>query len=1018
MLFILYKFLYNKNMKNILSDISKIQRAIRENTLVIFVGAGVSANSGVPTWGQLINWMAKELNIDKNIQENEYLKIAQYYFNANPRTFLKNVETYLDGNWEPNVISEYLFKEFNPQYFVTTNYDDILEKTSNKLSIPCAIIAQDSDIPTIGQNNAIIKMHGDFKHKNIVLKEDDYLNYFENYRLMEVFIKSLFATNTILFVGFSADDPNVNQIYSWVNNILQQNQREAYLLQIDDVNEDYKLKLKYFNKKGIHIINYNELAKPIENYIKEKDKDSELKRLKSEKGKQLYKLLHFVKNATPNILDQCYQKLLPTRYLNFLSDNNISQIINYYWSYNFGILSTSHDKKMGELITFLNRKTKKARKTKELLSHLGIKKLIEEEWIKDTIKTKKELTITSTGKAVHKIVNLINEFNYIEAEKFLGNIDDEKFVDEYIDTNIDSVNVFEKVYILIKLHRFELAYNILKRISYKAKQTGNNFIFIISEFNRKAAFNYFYRNCYYHCSDEKKEELDNIQKNCWAINIPNLMSKLLTDEERNIIEDKLNFKFIENLDKRILKNTVENSQTKFCLKEIYDTFAKNYIFIENYQEYQKLCLHCISSEFEKMDNQEDSSRYDCFSTNQNQYDFLDLLLVIKYAKTSDLNNLIFQKKITELYLSNQTDKNKLLSAYINLIESILYFDLCTSRSDCQKYLDYLNNFFIIFMVIPMTKEEIRTILENYLKLIKKYNWYEDFYTTHNLLFYLLNFIIKNFNKTYGNTNLDSQILGDFLVYLVNNSSKIKDAVCDKIEVIRFVDEISDIIKKTDQNLRISSFTISETSSFAIKLYSFIYKFSDKLAKEQIKKLLVDELDNHFNHKLYQYACLENIINPLVKYEKKLIDEIEKKIDKYNELKITEPTMRNGFTNNPVGLDEIHDVLRTVANLLNFEKLKNPKKFKQYKNHKDFETYNYFLFAIDMENFDYDKFKLEYLNYLTKNKKKQLRQIINTDIKKKEIIKEKFINSISLDKDTNNRLRDRTFNLLYDEPLKE
>ena len=531
-------------MKNILSDIYKIQRAIREKTLVIFVGAGVSANSGVPTWGQLINWMAKELNIDKNIQENEYLKIAQYYFNANPRIFLKNVEKCLDGNWEPNVISEYLFKEFNPQYFVTTNYDDILEKTSNKLSIPCTIIAQDSDIPAIGQNNAIIKMHGDFKHKNIVLKEDDYLKYSENYRLMEVFIKSLFATNTILFVGFSADDPNVNQIYSWVNNILQQNQREAYLLQIDGVDEDYELKRKYFNKKGIHIINYKELSKLIENYIEEKDLENELKRLKSEKGKQLYKLLHFVKNATPNILEQCYERLLPTRYLNFLSDDDISKVINYYWSCNYGILSTSHDKKMGQLITLLNRQTKKARKTKDLLSHLGIKKLIESVWVNDKIKTKKELTLTSNGKATNKIVSLINEFNYIEVEKFLGDMDDENFVNKYIDKNIESVNVFEKVYILIKLHRYELAYNILKRISYKAKLTNNNFIFIISEFNRKVVSGYYHWNCYYNSSDKKKEELDNIQKECWAINVPNLMSKLLTVEERNIIEDKLNFKFI------------------------------------------------------------------------------------------------------------------------------------------------------------------------------------------------------------------------------------------------------------------------------------------------------------------------------------------------------------------------------------------------------------------------------------------------------------------------------------------
>lgn len=1006
-------------MKNILSDIYKIQRAIREKTLVIFVGAGVSANSGVPTWGQLINWMAKELNIDKNIQENEYLKIAQYYFNANPRIFLKNVEKCLDGNWEPNVISEYLFKEFNPQYFVTTNYDDILEKTSNKLSIPCTIIAQDSDIPAIGQNNAIIKMHGDFKHKNIVLKEDDYLKYSENYRLMEVFIKSLFATNTILFVGFSADDPNVNQIYSWVNNILQQNQREAYLLQIDGVDEDYELKRKYFNKKGIHITNYKELSKLIENYIEEKDLENELKRLKSEKGKQLYKLLHFVKNATPNILEQCYERLLPTRYLNFLSDDDISKVINYYWSCNYGILSTSHDKKMGQLITLLNRQTKKARKTKDLLSHLGIKKLIESVWVNDKIKTKKELTLTSNGKATNKIVSLINEFNYIEVEKFLGDMDDENFVNKYIDKNIESVNVFEKVYILIKLHRYELAYNILKRISYKAKLTNNNFIFIISEFNRKVVSGYYHWNCYYNSSDKKKEELDNIQKECWAINVPNLMSKLLTVEERNIIEDKLNFKFIENLDKKILRNTVENSQTKFCLKEIYDTFAQNYIFIENYQEYQKLCLHCISSKFENIDNQEGCiSLYNYFSTNQDQYDFLDLLLVIKYAKTSDLNNLIFRKKIKELDLSNETDKNKLLCAYKHLIDSILHFDLCSERSNCQEYLDYLNKFFIIFMVIPFIKDEITTILENYLVLIEKYNWYEDFYTTHNLLFYLLNFIIRNFNKTYRNTNLDSQILGDFLVYLVNNSSKIKDAVCDKNQVIRFVNEISDIIKKTDQNLRISTFRINETSRFSIQLYSFIYKFADTSTKEKIKKLVIEQLKNDFNHELYQYACLENIIKPRIKYENKLIEEIEKRIEKYNELKITEPTMRNGFTNNPVGLDEIHDVLRTVANLLNFGKLKKSTSFEQYKNHKDFKTYNYFLFAMDMDNFDYNKFELDFLNYLTKNKKEKLRQIINNNIKKKRVIKDKFINSISLDKDINNRLRDRVFNLLYDEPLKE
>lgn len=1006
-------------MKDFLSDINKIQKAIREKTLVIFVGAGVSANSGVPTWGQLINWMANELNIDKDIQENEYLKIAQYYYNDNPKRFLKSIENFLHRDWQPNTITEYLFKEFSPQYFVTTNYDNILEQTSNKLSIPYMLIAQDEEIPKIGNNNAIIKMHGDFNHKNIVLKEDDYLKYSENYRLMEVFIKSLFATNTILFVGFSADDPNVNQIYSWVNNILRQNQREVYLLQINDVDADYELKRKYFDKKGIRIINYNELIKPIERYIKEKYLDNELKTIKDEKGKQLYKLLHFIKNATPNIFEQCYQRLLPTRYMNYLSDKEISKVINNYWSCYNGILSTSNDKNMGKLIKFLEGKKTKAKEIKELLAHLGINKLIEKDWKKDKIIVKNKLVISSAHAPELNSLDLINEFNYIEAEKYLGNINDEQFIDEYIDKSINSVNVFEKVNILLKLHRYELAYNMLKRISYKAKKADNNFIFVISEFNKKVVFNYYHWDCYYNCSDEKKQELDDIQRSCWAINIPNMMAKLLTEEERNIIQDKLNFKFIQNLDNKILKDALENTQTKFCLKELYNIFSKNYIFIDNYQEFQKLCKHCISSELDSIKSEEDNiNSLDYFSTYQNHYDYLDLLLIIRYAKTSDLNNITFSNKIKELPLKEEADKIKLLNAYNNLINSISHFNLCEGCSHGNKYLEYLNKFFIVLKILPLNKSEITTVIENYLSLIRHYGWYEDFYTTNNLLFYLLNFIISNHNNSYGNTNLNSQILGDFLVYIVNNSSKIKDAVCDKLQVIRFVDEISSILKQIEPNLCISSFEVSEKTNFATRLYSFIYKLTDKSTKKIIEKLIVNELKNNFHHELYQYACLECIVQPNIKYEQKLVQEIEDRIVLYNKLKKDKPNTRNGFTNNPVGLDDIYDILKTIANLLNFEKLENFQIFEQYKNHKDFETYDYFLFSMNMKSYNYKNFKLSYLNYLTKRKKEELRQLLNSDLEKKDILKKKFFNEISLDKDTNNRLRDIILNLLYDEPLKE
>ena len=39
------------------SNLLHIQKASRENRLVVFVGAGVSRNSGIPTWNLLTIWM-------------------------------------------------------------------------------------------------------------------------------------------------------------------------------------------------------------------------------------------------------------------------------------------------------------------------------------------------------------------------------------------------------------------------------------------------------------------------------------------------------------------------------------------------------------------------------------------------------------------------------------------------------------------------------------------------------------------------------------------------------------------------------------------------------------------------------------------------------------------------------------------------------------------------------------------------------------------------------------------------
>ena len=76
-------------------------------------------------------------------------------------------------------------------------------------------------------------MHGDINDiKNVVLKEDDYLNYSKSHELIEMFIKSLLFDKTFLFVGYSLNDNNLKLIMSYINymaNVLKIKRAPHYL---------------------------------------------------------------------------------------------------------------------------------------------------------------------------------------------------------------------------------------------------------------------------------------------------------------------------------------------------------------------------------------------------------------------------------------------------------------------------------------------------------------------------------------------------------------------------------------------------------------------------------------------------------------------------------------------------------------------------------------------------------------------------------------------------------------------
>src|SRR5699024_11755201 len=140
----------NKKTKYVLEKIiKKIKEANENNKLVAFVGAGVSANSGVPTWNELIKEMAKDIGeFDITRYPDLFMKIPQYYFNerGEKEYYEKLNEDFYNNKYKTNPIHHEIFK-LNPTHIITTNYDTLLEEAAIQEGKFFHTVKQDLDLP-------------------------------------------------------------------------------------------------------------------------------------------------------------------------------------------------------------------------------------------------------------------------------------------------------------------------------------------------------------------------------------------------------------------------------------------------------------------------------------------------------------------------------------------------------------------------------------------------------------------------------------------------------------------------------------------------------------------------------------------------------------------------------------------------------------------------------------------------------------------------------------------------------
>lgn len=244
----------------------------KEDKLVIFVGAGLSMNCGLPNWNQLTIEILKGLK--------EYDDKCDAYINAinieimSPVDVLKKIdglkahaieilEKVIRSHDDKSPSSTHQILGSISTKIITTNYDNLLEKQyQNFEKVSYNNEYKVSKIS--GYDKYIFKIHGDINepHKCIYFPSqyDELYNVKEKASIFE--LKKIITDKSILFLGFSLSDPYIKYVMDFINKLYNGHTQEHFIISTQEI------KLENVRLTPILIDSYKDLDDKL-NQIKE-----------------------------------------------------------------------------------------------------------------------------------------------------------------------------------------------------------------------------------------------------------------------------------------------------------------------------------------------------------------------------------------------------------------------------------------------------------------------------------------------------------------------------------------------------------------------------------------------------------------------------------------------------------------------------------------------------------------------------------------------------------------------------
>ena len=198
----------------------------RHGQLAAFVGAGVSAAAGLPTWEQLLDELAGRTGLDDDLRAGLARLPAQDAAALLARELgREQLETFVKERFGPGhyALAHALIADLPVQEFVTTNYDPLVELAAADIGRDLSVLPFDDAVPG---RPWLLKLHGDAAHpESVVLTREEYLQFGDTRAALAGVLHSLLLTRHVLFVGTSMQDDDLIRIAHQVRSAVQGSDR-------------------------------------------------------------------------------------------------------------------------------------------------------------------------------------------------------------------------------------------------------------------------------------------------------------------------------------------------------------------------------------------------------------------------------------------------------------------------------------------------------------------------------------------------------------------------------------------------------------------------------------------------------------------------------------------------------------------------------------------------------------------------------------------------------------------------